>query len=150
MIKNDFKGAIASLEETTKQSIALQSIYWAARRVKGNCHLELNQFNEAAFEYKLFTTRSFVEGDPNLKYMSKTWFNYGKTLFALGQMDKALEAFDQSLSAMESEKENNQAEIFMHRGMARKAAGKADYILDIKKAAELGLNSATLMLEEQS
>jgi tetratricopeptide (TPR) repeat protein len=82
--------------------------------------------------------------------MSKTWFNYGKTLFALGQMDKALEAFDQSLSAMESEKENNQAEIFMHRGMARKAAGKADYILDIKKAAELGLNSATLMLEEQS
>ncbi len=150
MVKKEFKEAIHCLDETTKQSIALQSIYWAARRIKGNCHLELNQFKEAAFEYKLFTSRSFPEGDPNLKHMSITWFNYGKTLFALGQMDQALEAFDHSLAALESEKENNQAEIFMHRGMARKAAGKADYILDIKKAAELGLNSATLLLEEQN
>ena len=38
----------------------------------------------------------------------------------------------------------------MHRGMARKAAGKADYILDLKKAAELGLDSASILLAEQA
>lgn len=148
MIKKDLEAAILSLEEATKQSIALQPLYWAARRVKGNCHLELNQFEKAAFEYKLFTSRNFLITDANFKHLSKTWFNYGKTLFALGQLDQALEAFDKSLGTLETEKENNQAEIFMHRGMARKAAGKADYILDLKKAAELGLDSASLLLGE--
>lgn len=148
MIKKDLEGAIQSLEETTRQSIALQPLYWAARRVKGNCHLELNQFDKAAFEYKLFTSRNFTEEDVNFKHLSKTWFNYGRALFALGQLDPALGAFDKSLGTLEKERENNQAEIFMHRGMARKAAGKADYILDLKKAAELGLDSASHMLAQ--
>jgi tetratricopeptide (TPR) repeat protein len=148
MIKKELESAISSLEESTKQSIALQPLYWAARRVKGDCHLELKQFDKAAFEYKLFTTRTFIETDPNYKHLSKTWFNYGKTLFALGQLDPALEAFDKSLQFAEPEKENNHAEIFMHRGMARKAAGKADYILDLKKASDLGLASATTLLAE--
>lgn len=150
MIKKDMAGAIASLDEAVRQSVALQPLYWAARRVKGNCHLELNQFEQAAFEYKLFTTRAFATEDPNFKYLSKTWFNYGKTLFALGQLDAALEAFDKSLESVDIGKGNEQAEVFMHRGMARKAAGKADYILDLKKAAELGLDSASLLLAQQS
>ncbi|MBK7357987.1 MAG: tetratricopeptide repeat protein [Saprospiraceae bacterium] len=150
MIKNDLEGAISALEEATKQSIALQPLYWASRRVKGNCHLELNQFDKAAFEYKLFITRNFPENDPNLKYLSKTWFNYGKSLFALGQVDAALDAFDKSLEKAELNQETNQAEVFMHRGMARKAAGKADYILDLQKAAELGSQSASLLLAEQA
>jgi tetratricopeptide (TPR) repeat protein len=130
MIKKDLEGAIKCLDEATKQSIALQPLYWASRRVKGNCHLELNQFEKAAFEYKLFTTRNFSVEDTNYKHLSKTWFNYGKSLFALGQLDLALEAFDKSLGYFETEKENN--------------------ILDLKKAAELGLDSASHLLAEQA
>lgn len=46
MIKSNFKAAIEALEETTKQSIALQPIYWAARRVKALAHLELKEFEK--------------------------------------------------------------------------------------------------------
>ncbi len=150
MIKKDYEKAISCFEEAIKQSIALQPIHWASRRVKGNCHLELKQFEKAAFEYKLYTNRKFEETDPNYKHLSKTWFNYGKTLFALGQVDGALEAFDASLRFLDHLEESNSAELFMHRGMARKAAGNADYILDLKKAADMGLDSASKLLAQQS
>ncbi|MBK8954009.1 MAG: tetratricopeptide repeat protein [Saprospiraceae bacterium] len=150
MIKKDFASALENFDNAIKQSIALQPLHWAARRAKGNCHLELKEFEKAKFEFKLIVAKNFVESDPNFKHISKTWFNYGKTLFALGEVDAALDAFDKSLETNEQADLHITAEVFMHRGMARKAAGKADYILDLKKAAELGDASATLFLEQQA
>ena len=37
----DFKAAIADLEQTIKNSIPLQPIYWIARHLKAACHLKL-------------------------------------------------------------------------------------------------------------
>lgn len=148
MIKKDLITAINYLDEAVKQSIALQAIHWASRRAKGNCHLDLKEFDKAAFEFKLFTSRNFLDGDPNIKHLPQTWFNYGKTLFALGKLDVALEAFDVSIEGSNEMEVERHAELFMHRGIARKAAGNADYILDLKKAAELGLESASQLLAQ--
>lgn len=148
MIKKDFNTAATYLEEAVKQSVALQAIHWASRRAKGICHLELKEFDKAEFEFKLFTTRNFVEGDPNIKHLPQTWFNYGKTLFALGKLDEALEAFDASIEGSKELESERHAELLMHRGIARKAAGNADYILDLKKAAELGSDSASQLLAQ--
>ena len=149
MIKKEFQSAIQSLEDTIKHSIALQPIYWAARRVKAECHLALKQYDKSAFEYKLFATRSFNQDDPNFKHQAKSLYNYGKVLFALGQIDAALEFFDKSLAMAKNHEDSHNAEFFMDRAMARKAAGQSDYILDLRKASELGLASATELLAEK-
>jgi Tfp pilus assembly protein PilF len=149
MITKEYKLAISSLEETTKHSIALQPIYWAARRVKAECHLALKEYDKSAFEYKLFTARNFTPEDPNFKHQIKSWYNYGKVLFALGQIDAALECFDKSLNMASDHQDSHNAEFFMDRAMARKAAGKSDYILDLRKASELGLETATKLLTEK-
>ena len=148
MVMKNFKEALICLEEATKQSIALQPIYWAARRVKAICYIELKDFEKAAFEYKLFTSRTFTESDPNFKHLAMAWFNYGKVFFALGQIDESLAAFDKSLALEPTAKKGTHPELFMQRGLARKAAGKSDYILDFKKASELGYEPATKLLAE--
>lgn len=149
MMKKEYELCINSLEETTKHSIALQPIYWAARRVKAECHLALKQYELAAFEYKLFAARNFAPTDPNHKHQARSWYNYGKTLFALGKIDEAVECFDKSLATATNTNDDYHAEFFMDRAMARKAAGKPDYILDLRKASELGLDSATKLLAEK-
>ncbi len=148
MLKKKYQEAIDAFEETTKQSIALQPIYWAARRFKGLAHMELKEFEKAATEYKFFTARPYTKEDPNFKHQSMAWFNYGKALFALGRIDEALSAFDKSVSLESSAHPETHAEILMHRGLARKALGKADFILDIQKASEMGYAAATRLLTE--
>jgi tetratricopeptide (TPR) repeat protein len=150
IVKKNFTEAIAALDETIKHSIPLQPLYWAARRVKANCLLELKDFEKAEFEYRLFTSRTFIPTDPNYKHLSLSWFNYAKALFALGKLDAALEAFDKSLELDEGNTHENKAEVLMHRGIARKAAGNSDYILDIKKASEMGNEWAIKMMSELS
>ncbi|NOT37066.1 MAG: hypothetical protein HOP11_06790 [Saprospiraceae bacterium] len=148
MIKHQYVEAIESLEETTKSSIALQSIYWAARRTKGYCHLELKEYDKAINEFRLVSTRNFDKTDSNYKHLPMMWFNYGKAFFATGKLDEALEAFDKSASFEDSYSFDNKADLFMQRGLARKAAGKADYIIDLKKASELGSADAMRLLSE--
>ncbi len=148
MIKKNYKEAITSLEETTKSSIALQPIYWAARRTKGYCHLELKQYDQAINEFRLVSTRQFDKADPNYKHLPMMWFNYGKSFFATGRLDEALDAFDKSASFEDSKSFDNKSDLFMQRGLARKAAGKADYIIDLKKASELGNEDAIRLLSE--
>lgn len=148
MIKKNYEEAIQSLEETTKSSIALQPIYWAARRTKGYCHLELKQYDQAINEFRLVSTRNFDKADPNYKHLPMLWFSYGKAFFATGRLDEALEAFDKSASFEDSKSFDSKAELFMQRGLARKAAGKADFIIDLKKASELGSADAMRLLSE--
>ncbi len=148
MIKKKFAEAIPCFEETCKSSIALQSIYWAARRSKGMCHLELKEYDKALGEFKLVTTREYSKEDSNFKHLPSVWFNYGKAYFATGQLDKALEAFDKSASFEDGRSTEDKAELFMQRGLARKAAGKADFIIDFKKASELGNEDAIRLLSE--
>ncbi|MEM9991537.1 MAG: tetratricopeptide repeat protein [Bacteroidota bacterium] len=88
--------AIADLDMATKTSIALQSLYWKARHLKGNCHLTLEQYEKAAFEYRLFTKRNFAAEDPNRKALKDAYFDYGRVLLGLGKYDEALEAIKTS------------------------------------------------------
>ncbi|MBK9270926.1 MAG: tetratricopeptide repeat protein [Saprospiraceae bacterium] len=148
MLKKEYSAAAEAFDETTKQSIALQPIYWAARRVKGMAHLQLKEFDKAATEFKYFTTRQYGKEDPNFKHLSNVWFNYGKALFAQGKIDEAIQAFDKSVALEINPNSGAKAEALMHRGLARKALGKADFILDIQLASEMGHEAATQLLTE--
>lgn len=96
LMNKDTEKAIADLDMATKTSIALQPLYWKSRRLKGNCHLELEQYEKAAFEYRLFTKRNFAKDDPNRKALKDVYFNYGRVLLALDKAEEALEAIKTS------------------------------------------------------
>lgn len=148
MINEDIDSAIEDFDRTLKKSIALQAIYWKARRMKANCHIEKGEFEKAAFDLKLFTNRKFTEDNPNFKWKVTSLSNYGKVLLELEQYEDALKAFDLAfeLDKDENAKENGKRLYF--RGIAKQKAGKSGFIKDIKQAAELGVSEAEALLKE--
>lgn len=115
MIQQDWKGATLDLDQAIKRSIPLQPIYWKARRIKGECHLKLNEFEQAVTELKFFTSRTFSQDDSNYKWRQKGWFNYGKALLAIGKFNDAAQAFDQALQIADAEKSVPVAELEQYK-----------------------------------
>lgn len=146
--KQDFAGAIDDLHKTTKTSIPHQPIYWSARRLKGELHLQLGEFQKAIFELKLVTNRKFKEGDPNLKWQKNALFNYGKALFEIGEFNEAVKVFDRMFDLENERKEApTVADQYLNRGLARQKAGETGYVNDLKEAAGLGSAKAAELLE---
>lgn len=148
IVKEDWKAAIADLEVAIKQSIPLQPIYWKARRLKGECHLQLGQYKEAAFEYKLVTPRQFDKEDPNFKWRKQAFYNYGIALLKSGNSADAIKAFDTTASITEGTVNFTEAELLLHRGLALQKAGKKGFEKDWKAAAEMGSEKAVALLQE--
>ena len=94
----DLTGAIADLTLALKNAVPFQPIFWMSRRVKGEIHLQLNQSNEAAFEFKYFTKRAFKDTDPNLPHRAKAWSMYATALELTGDKKAAIEAALQAKS----------------------------------------------------
>ncbi len=97
MQQDDLIGAIADFEQAVKRSIPLQSIYWKSRRIKAECHLRLQEFEQAATELKLVVVRTFAKDDSNYKWRQKAWCDFGRALSAIGKHADAVQAFDQAL-----------------------------------------------------
>ncbi|NJL75131.1 MAG: tetratricopeptide repeat protein [Saprospiraceae bacterium] len=88
-----YEDAVKSLDQATKNAIAHQPLHWEARRIKGDCHLQLKEYEKAAFEYKLFTTRKFQDNDPNKIALKQALFNFGQSLDKQGKVSEAADAF---------------------------------------------------------
>lgn len=142
IINGNFEEAIKDLDLTTKKSIALQDIYWKARRIKAKCHIELKQFDKAAFDLKLFHNRSFDADNPNFKWKSLVAYQYGRTLLELDEYEQAIKAFDASLENISELDRTPESEKYFYRGIAKKKAGKNGAIKDIKQAKDLGFENA--------
>jgi tetratricopeptide (TPR) repeat protein len=142
IINGDLEEAIKDLDQTTKKSIALQDIYWKARRIKAKCHIELKQWDKAAFDLKLFHNRSFEDDSANSDWKSYVAYQYGRVLLELGENDKAISAFDESLKDVSANDKISEAEKYFYRGISKKKAGKNGAIKDIKQAKTLGFKNA--------
>ncbi|MEL6720613.1 MAG: tetratricopeptide repeat protein, partial [Bacteroidota bacterium] len=94
ILQKDLEGAIEDLDKAIKTSIALEPIYWKSRKIKGDCHIQLKEYNKAEFEFKLFTKRNFAESDPNREALKDAYFSFGKTLLEVGKPTEALKALD--------------------------------------------------------
>ncbi len=144
--KKDYQGAADDLEKVCKNSIPLQSIYWKARRMKGDCHEKLKDFESAAKEYRFFTLRNFKPNNPNYKWRKFIFYKYGKALMELGNFEEALPAFE-SAYKMESEMDNvPQDDLILSRGIALQKNGKRGYKKAFKDAADLGSVEAKKLL----
>ncbi|MCF8245421.1 MAG: tetratricopeptide repeat protein [Saprospiraceae bacterium] len=145
--KNDIQGALADLDMAVARSIPHQPVYWSARRLKGELHLRLSEFEKAIFELKLVTNRKFTEDDPNYKWQKNVLFNYGKALYEVGQYGDAVKIYNNMFSFdAQREEAPSKADQFLSRGLARQKAGESGYVNDFKEAAGLGSKKAADML----
>ncbi len=140
--------AIVDLDMATKKSIALQSTYWIARRLKGECHMKLKQYKEAEFDFRLFTRRKFAEDDINYLWRKHVLFQYGLVLMELGEYEKAIDAINQSLEIKEGHGVVPIADQLVKRGIAKQKSGSKGFIADWKEAADLGSKIANELLQE--
>lgn len=147
MMEKDYSNALFDLTSAVKNSIPLMPIYWQAKRMKIKCHLELKQFNEAIGDLKMFCKRKFNEDDPNYKYIEWAWFNYGKVLLEIGDSQKALDVFNQSVENSGNDKSEIYPDFLVYRGIARKQSGKSGYKKDWTQAAEFGSEKANELLQ---
>ncbi|MEO1262805.1 MAG: tetratricopeptide repeat protein [Bacteroidota bacterium] len=147
--KKDVQGAIEDLARCIKTSIPHQPIFWSARRLKGELHLQLGEYQKAIFELKLVTKRAFKPNDPNIKWQKNAMFNYGKALFEAGEYNDSVVAFNESFEYEDKYKEDPpEAEQYLKRGLARQKAGESGFMSDIKEAADRGSEKALEMLKE--
>jgi tetratricopeptide (TPR) repeat protein len=150
MSQNSYEKAIEDFENTAKHALALQSLYWMARRNLAECYMQIGDYKKAAFNLKLFTRRSFDEDDPNKKWNQWAFFKYGKTLMQLEKYNEAAKAFDKALSIEEGDQGIPRQERLTFRGIAKLKSGSKGYLSDWKEAAEMGYQEAESLLKEHA
>jgi tetratricopeptide (TPR) repeat protein len=148
MLKNEWEAAAQDFDATIKRAIALQPLFWLARLKKGECLVHSKQFAVAVTELQMFLKREFDQANPNYRRRRRAWHLLGKALLGVGDTNGALEAFNQSVNTREGVELLPEAEALLHRGIARKQAGKSDFALDLAAAAELGNQEAARLLSE--
>lgn len=99
-ILDDKKGAISEYTMVIKMSIPLEPIYWTARRNKAMCHIDLEDYEGALLDLKLFCNRKLKPDNPNYVWRKFVNFQYG---IALAKTGKEEEAADQMKIALEIE-----------------------------------------------
>ena len=142
-----YKDAAEHFEMATKSAVALQAIYWVARRHKAMSHIKMNDFEKAEFDLRLFTRRHFNPDDVNYEHRQWAFSQYGMVLMELGKYEEAIEAFDQALKVDEGKKDKLRADQLRNRGVAKQKAGGSGYLSDWKEAAHLGDSKAKKLLE---
>ncbi len=147
LIKEEYKEAIENFDKALKFSVALQPLYWKARRLKSKAHFALKEFDKAAFDLKLFTKRVFTKDNDNYVWKKSGYFNYGKVLIELGEYKEALEWFDKALEAEISPDKIENKIILRFRGIAKQKAGVKEFKKDFQEAAELGDKESKVLLE---
>lgn len=90
--QKNYASAASDLDMAIKTSIPHQPIHWRARRMKGECHVELNEFAKAEFELKLVTNKTFKAEDSNAAWQPSAFYNYGRALFGIGKYKEAFQA----------------------------------------------------------
>ena len=148
MLKNEWEAAAVDFDCTIKRSIALQPIFWLARLKKGECLVHAKKCAEAIPELQQFIKREFKAENPNFRRRRRAWHLLGKAFLGTGDINAALDAFNQALAIKEGVELLPEAEALLHRAIARKQAGAKGFAQDLETAAGLGNAEAKRLLAE--
>lgn len=105
------EAALGDLEKALQYAVPLQSVYWIARRIKGDCHLHLEQYESAVTEYQFFLKRQFRQEDVNFRSRRRTAFRMGKALLFLRKNKEAAQALEMALKIDGEDPMATEAEI---------------------------------------
>ena len=148
MLKNEWESAAADFDATIKRSIALQPVFWLARLKKGECLLHAKKCAEAIPELQMFIKREFDAENPNFRRRRRAWHVLGRAFLGAGEINNALDAFNQALAIKEGVELLPESEALLHRAIARKQAGATGYAQDLETAANMGSEEARRLLAE--
>ena len=146
--EGNLEKSVSDLQMAIKKSIALQSVHWMARRLKGEIHWRLNQYKEAEFELMLFTKRKFPPNDINHTFKLRSLFYYGLTLVELEKFEDALIVLNLCHEQFEAGKRVDEGQLLAYRGRARRELGKPGYLQDWERAVELGFKRANRWIND--
>lgn len=142
----DYQEAADNLEFALKKSIALQNIYWKARRLKADCHMRLGQFEKAAFDLKLFSNRKFKDDNPNKKYQRASKLDYLKVLVEIEGYTEILELL-KDIDTVDVDLSKHEGLLYYFRGLSKHKTGKKGHLKDLKKAISLKSKEAEAYLK---
>ncbi len=148
LTQKNYKAAAEDLEKAVKNSIPLRSLYWVSRRLKGDCHMALNQQESAIKEYKIFCSKQFEADDPNFNWKRYGYMRYSEALLESDKPEEALKVLDNALQLDSEDDKVNLADILLLRGMAMKQAGRPGFVGALKEAAKAGSEKAANLLVE--
>ena len=150
MLEGDTESAYKDFSETTKKAIALQPVFWKARRIMAQISLKKGDLNGAIFDLKVYSKRKFSKEDENYEWKRWALFNYGVLLLENEDFLDALAAFEETLTFTEGQKGDiGEAVVLRYRGITKKSAGKRGYLKDLKEASKLGDETAALLLKKK-
>ena len=145
--ENNLEEAIECFTQTVKKSVALESLHWRGRLRKAECHIELEEWDKAAFELKFFSKRKFAESDSNFRRRPRALAMYGKVLYEMGEHQESITYIDQAIELLDEDmKKMDLGEAFYYRALAKKELGIKDFEADMKTASEQGSEKATAVL----
>ncbi len=124
--KNEITKAIADLDQCVKLSIPLQPIYWKARRLKAECHLQHKEYDKVIFELKFFTKRAYASTDPNYKWRKNAFMSYGKALAESGDLAEAFRAFEAATQIKEGHVLMSEADQHYYQQLLGQKKGKPE------------------------
>ena len=145
MRQEQWEEALEDLDMTTKKAIALQPVYWKARRRKAYCYINLGQYENAAKELMLFTKRNYEKDNPNYAYLRECYAKYAEVLIKLDRPEEALEAIVKGIELTDQEEYAPEKRLLTLRGLAKHKLGEGGQD-DLQRAAELGSDEAEKLL----
>ena len=135
-------------EMAGKRSLAVEPLFWMARRKKARALLAMERWEEAAKDLKLLVKRKFKKDDPNFKSIPKIHTMYVKALINMGEEHEALDFIEQNLNESSLGGEDLRRSWMTDRGVVRKLLGEKDFKKDWEEAAALGEPRANQLLAE--
>lgn len=150
MTEGKFEEAREDFDMCAKHSLAVEPLFWKARRKKTQSLIELEQWEEAVKELNLLVRRKFKTNDPNYKYIPEIHTMYVKTLINMGEEHEALEFIENNLNESKDQAPQRVRSWMTDRGVVKKRLGASDFKKDWEEAAALGEPRANQLLAELS
>jgi tetratricopeptide (TPR) repeat protein len=136
---NRLEEALNYYEKTIPRALAVQGIYWEARREKARVLQDLSKGDLAMAEYRLLTKKQFPSEDPNFEKRGEDAIAYTKLLLEKEESEQACDVLDGILEGnLQGLSDNNLAELYYLRSQSRLLSNKKGHKQDLETAEKFG------------
>jgi tetratricopeptide (TPR) repeat protein len=97
MNRGEWQKAVDCLEAALKNSVPHQPVYWQSRRIKGECYVQLENFEKAYFELNLCVKRQFPTSNSNYAWRKSAMFYFSRVLAEQKKEQEAMDMFREAL-----------------------------------------------------
>lgn len=131
--------AVKYYDMTLPRALAVQPIYWEARREKAKALIEIGLEEKAMAEYKLLCRKDFNTADSNYEKRGEDVLIYTKLLIEKSEFKVSVELLDRILESNFKDLPTQiVAELFYLRSVAKMNANKKGYKQDLETAGKMG------------